>query len=196
MPKKRTRRTEVLLVSGVEGHVSLAARAAARGAIRVDATKMAWGAMVMAAAADHDARTTTMGRAMNDRAMTMGAPGMGPQTTRASVREGHPRVAKDGAAIAIVGADITPSLDRAAAGRVAADVSDGSVSAVTSFGIGSGEKSDKCHGGDREEFVNHVVLGVMVTDLCDLTGCGSIQGRSHFFGSELLEPEPPSLAGC
>ena len=119
----------------------------------------------MAAAADHDARSITMGRAMNDRTMAVVAPGMGPQTTRASVRECHPGVAKDWAAIAIVAADIAPGLDRAAAGSVAADVSDGCLSAVTSFGLGSGEKSDKCHGGDREEFVNHVVLGVMVTNL-------------------------------
>ena len=113
--------------------------------------------VTMAADADYDARTIATGRAINNRCMVMVAPGISPHPARTSVRESHPGIAKDWASIAIVAADIAPGLHRAAAGSVAADVSDGSVSAVTSFGLGSREKSDHCHGGNREEFVNHVV---------------------------------------
>ena len=71
--------------------------------------------------------------------------------------DGHPGIAKNGPAAAVVSSNVASRIDGAAAGSKSAPVSDGGVG-VAGFGTGCGKKASEGQGSDGDKCLEHGVV--------------------------------------
>ena len=70
---------------------------------------------------------------------------------------GHPDIAKNGPAAAVVSPNVASGIDGASAGSKSAPVSDGGVG-VAGFGTGCGKKASEGQGSDCDKCLDHGVV--------------------------------------
>ena len=97
------------------------------------------------------------------------------------VGDGHPGIAKNGPAAAVVSSNVASRIDGAAAGSKSAPVSDGGVG-VAGFGTGCGKKASEGQGSDGDKCLDHGVVSGGYLRL-DAAVPVPIQRKRSFFGS-------------